>query len=122
MSRPSLFITSLNGIDIPPEPKPNLGLAKIVTVDIPPTPSSNNIIENLQTENEQLKYDLHVLKFILKSYEQDESNNEEEEPDENFEDKRKESYECNFCYFETESFENMKTHRRNFHNEDFSLL
>ena len=40
----------------------------------------------------------------------------------NFEDAGKESFECNFCYFETESFEHMKRHRRNFHNEDFSLL
>ena len=122
MSRPSLSITSLNGIDIPPKPKPNLGLAKIVTMDFPPMPnlSSKNIIENFKKENEQLN----VLKFILQSYKQDEFNNEEGEPEdhEKFEDARKESYECNFCYFETKSFEHMKSHRRNVHNEDFSLL
>ena len=67
MSRPSLSIISFNGIDIQPNPKPNLGLAKIVTVDFPPMPnmSSNNIIKNLLKENEQLNYDLNVLKFIL---------------------------------------------------------
>ena len=119
-------MTSLNGIDIPQKPKPKLGLAKMVTIDFPliPNLSSNNIIENLQKENEQLKYDLNVLKFILQSYKQDEFNNEEGEPvdQEKSEDARKESYECNFCYFATESFEQMKRHRRNFHNEDFSLL
>ena len=61
-------MTSLNGIDIPPKP--------IVTVDFPPMPnlSSNNIIKNLLKENEQLNYDLNVLKFIL----QDEFNEEGE--------------------------------------------
>ena len=66
MSRTSLFITSLNGKDIPPKPKLNLGLAKIVTIDLPPmlNLSSNNIKENLQKENEELNYDLNVFKFI----------------------------------------------------------
>ena len=98
MSRPSLSIISLNWLDIPPKPKPNLSLAKIVTMDFPPTQnlSSKSFIENLQKENEQLKYNLNVLKFILQSYKQDEFNNEEGEPEdhEKFEEARKEVGGC----------------------------
>jgi hypothetical protein len=116
MSRPYLSMISLNGRDIPPNFQSNLGLAKIVTMDFPPTQnlSSKSIIENLQKENERLKYDLNVLKFILQSYKQDEGG-EPVDQDES-EDARNETYECNFCYFETETFEEMKRHRRNFHN------
>ena len=103
-SRPSLSVTYVNGIDIPPKPKHNLGVAKVVYMDFPPVPKfdMNSEIEGLLKEKEQLKYDLSVLKFILKSYKQDEMDSNDCEPDvkENFGDGRQEHYQCNFCYFE----------------------
>ena len=39
-----------------------------------------------------------------------------------FEETRQESFKCDYCYFEHASFEQMKRHRKTFHNEDFSLL
>ena len=86
-----------------------------------PKSSSNENHEELKKENEQLKYDVNVLKFILQSYKQD-RDDVDPEVNENFEDTRQESYKCDYCYFEHASFEQMKRHRKTFHNEDFSLL
>ena len=83
--KPSLLITFVNIIDIPPNPKPRLSLSKIVHIEFPPVPesSSNENNEELKKENE---------------------------------------HKCNYCYFEHLSFEQMKSHRKTVHNEDFSLI
>ena len=124
--KPSLLVTFVNMIDIPPSPKHKLSKSKIVCVEFPPVPKTSSNVKNeeLKKENEQLKYDVNVLKFILHSYKQDEADRNDVEPEvnENFEDTRRESYKCDFCYFDQASFEQMKIHRKTVHNEDFSLL
>ena len=124
--KPSLSITFVNRIEIPPIPKPKLSLSKIVCIEFPPVPksSSNDNNEELKKQNDQLKHDVNVLNFILQSYKKDETNQDDVKPEVNkhFEETRQESFKCDYCYFEHASFEQMKRHRKTFHNEDFSLL
>ena len=74
--KPSLSITFVNRIEIP---KPKLSLSKIVCIEFPSVPksSSNDNNEELKKQNDQLKHDVNVLNFILQSYKQDETNQDD---------------------------------------------
>ena len=138
--KPILSIAFTNVINLPLKPKPVLGFSNVMSIDVPPAPQNNSIdiVESIKKENEELKNDINVLRFILESYKQDENEDEDEEPNtqenvkyelENDHSvpveacyRRQHSYECEYCFFVDESFERMKMHRRNYHNEDFSIL
>jgi hypothetical protein len=59
-----------------------MGVAKIVYMDFPPVPKSsmNSENEGLPIENERLKFNISVLKSILKSYKQYEMDSNDGEP------------------------------------------
>ena len=116
MKKPTLVISYVNKINIPPK-KPTLSLVKIAPIDVPPEPRPDeNKLNDVLKENEDLRFNMNVLQFILNSYKQDESESNVEESDTN------EGYKCDHCGFGNESFEDMKIHRRNVHDEDFSLI
>ena len=53
--KPSLSITFVNRIEIPPIPKPKLSLSKIVCIEFPPVPKSSSNDNNEEIKKQSAK-------------------------------------------------------------------